>query len=124
MFLKKIEESDSFGTMIGKSKGMLQVYSIIKKVADTSANVLILGESGTGKELVARGIHDHSSRKNSNFVVINCGGIPETLLESELFGYMKGSFSGAYADKTGLLRLHMEEPYFSMKLEKFLRSFK
>lgn len=105
LFLKKIEESDSFGTMIGKSKGMLQVYSVIKKVADTSANVLILGESGTGKELVARGIHEHSTRKHNAFVVINCGGIPETLLESELFGYMKGSFSGAYADKMGLFEI-------------------
>ena len=84
---------------------MLKVYSLIKKVADTTANVLILGESGTGKELVAKAIHENSPRNNMPFVVINCGGIPENLLESELFGYLKGSFTGAYADKPGLFEI-------------------
>jgi two-component system response regulator PilR (NtrC family) len=74
-------------------------------VANTNANVLILGESGTGKELVAEAIHGNSARKNMPFVVINCGGIPENLLESELFGYMKGSFTGAYSDKSGLFEV-------------------
>jgi transcriptional regulator with PAS, ATPase and Fis domain len=81
---------------------MNRVYDTVRKVADTTANVLILGESGTGKELVARAVHETSSRRDRPFVVINCGGIPDNLLESELFGYMKGSFSGAYADKPGL----------------------
>ncbi len=104
-FIKKVENDISFGHMIGSSKGMLQVYQLINKVADTPANVLILGESGTGKELVARAVHENSSRRDKPFVVINCGGIPETLLESELFGYMKGSFSGAYTDKAGLFEV-------------------
>jgi len=104
-FRKGVEDTFSFGNMIGKSKEMLKVYSTVKKVADTPANVLILGESGTGKELVARGIHEHSSRRTKPFVVVNCGGVPENLLESEFFGYMKGSFSGAYADKPGLFEV-------------------
>ncbi len=101
-FIKDVESSDSFGRMTGKSKGMMKVYSLVKKMANTVANVLILGESGTGKELIARAIHENSSKSDGPFVVINCGGIPENLLESELFGYMKGSFTGAYADKPGL----------------------
>lgn len=101
-FMKDLEQSPGFSGMVGKSKGMLKVYSLVRKVADTGATILILGESGTGKELVARSIHENSPRKNRPFVVINCGGIPETLLESELFGYMKGSFSGAFSDKPGL----------------------
>lgn len=101
-FMKDLQRASGFGAMVGTSKGMLKVYSLIHKVAGTGANVLILGESGTGKELVARSIHENSQRRDKPFVVINCGGIPETLLESELFGYMKGSFSGAYADKPGL----------------------
>jgi len=105
VFMKDVEDALSFGNMIGKSKEMLKVYSLIKKVTDTAANILITGESGTGKELVARAIHENSSRKDKSFVVINCGGIPENLLESELFGYMKGSFSGAYADKAGLFEV-------------------
>ena len=104
-FMKEVKSSVSFGKMTGKSPGMLKVYALIKKMADTVANVLILGESGTGKELVARAIHENSSRKDGPFVPINCGGIPENLLESELFGYMKGSFTGAYADKAGLFEV-------------------
>jgi two-component system response regulator PilR (NtrC family) len=103
--MKGVENAVSFEKMIGKSRGMMNVYSLVKKVADTSANVLILGESGTGKELVARAIHENSLRKDKPLVVINCGGIPENLLESEFFGYMKGSFSGAYTDKPGLFEL-------------------
>jgi two-component system response regulator PilR (NtrC family) len=103
LFLKEVGEAVSFGNMIGKSPEMLKVYATIKKVADTPANVLILGESGTGKELVAKAIHENSSRRKMPFLVINCGGIPENLLESELFGYIKGAFTGAYTDKGGLL---------------------
>ncbi|MDL1968991.1 MAG: sigma-54 dependent transcriptional regulator [Deltaproteobacteria bacterium] len=105
VFMKDVEDALSFGNMIGKSKEMLKVYSLVKKVADTTANVLITGESGTGKELVAGAIHENSSRKDKLFVAINCGGIPENLLESELFGYMKGSFSGAHVDKPGLFEV-------------------
>lgn len=94
-----------FGRMVGRSRAMNRVYDTVRKVADTTANVLILGESGTGKELVARAVHETSSRRDHPFVVINCGGIPDNLLESELFGYMKGSFSGAYADKPGLFEV-------------------
>ena len=104
-FIKEAEEAVGFGSMIGNSREMLKVYATIKKVADTPANVLILGESGTGKELAARAIHESSSRSGMPFVVINCGGIPENLLESELFGYIKGSFTGAYADKAGLFEI-------------------
>ena len=103
--LTEADESGALGRMIGKSKGMLKIYSMIKKVANTTANVLILGESGTGKELVARAIHDNSNRRDKPFVTINCGGIPENLLESEFFGYMKGSFTGAYSDKAGLFEI-------------------
>jgi len=105
LFLKEVGEAVGFGNMIGNSREMIRVYGTIKKVADTPANVLILGESGTGKELVARAIHDNSSRRKMPFVVINCGGIPENLLESELFGYIKGSFTGAYSDKAGLFEI-------------------
>jgi two-component system response regulator PilR (NtrC family) len=82
-----------------------EILATIKKVSDTLANILILGESGTGKELVARAIHENSSRLKKPFVAINSGGIPENLLESELFGYMKGSFTGAYADKPGFFEM-------------------
>ncbi len=105
VFMKDAKDALSFGHIIGKSKEMLKVYSLIKKVADTTANILITGESGTGKELVAKAIHENSSRKDKPLVIINCGGIPENLLESELFGYMKGSFSGAHADKPGLFEI-------------------
>lgn len=105
VFMKDAKNALSFGDIIGKSKEMLKVYSLIKKVADTTANILITGESGTGKELVAKAIHENSSRKDKPLVIINCGGIPENLLESELFGYMKGSFSGAHADKPGLFEI-------------------
>ena len=101
-FIKDLADDVAFGGMIGKSREMLKVYETIKKVSETPANILILGESGTGKELVAKAIHEHSPRKDMPFVVINCGGIPENLLESEFFGYMKGSFTGAFTDKAGL----------------------
>jgi two-component system, NtrC family, response regulator PilR len=105
LFLKEVGEALGFGKMVGNSREMVKVYATIKKVADTPANVLILGESGTGKELVAQAIHENSSRRSMPFVVINCGGIPENLLESELFGYIKGAFTGAYSDKAGLFEI-------------------
>jgi two-component system, NtrC family, response regulator PilR len=103
--LKNDTLETSFCGMIGTSREMAKVFATIKKVADTPANILILGESGTGKELVARAIHDNSARSKMPFMAINSGGIPENLLESELFGCMKGSFTGAYADRAGLFEL-------------------
>lgn len=102
---KEQAEDTTFGGMIGTSREMMKVFATIKKVADTPANILILGESGTGKELVARAIHENSPRFKMPFNAINSGGIPENLLESELFGYMKGSFTGAYTDKPGLFEM-------------------
>ncbi len=81
---------------------MKKIYDLVRRVAPTRTNILIFGESGTGKELVARAIHQESPRKDKRFVTINCAGIPETLIESELFGYKKGAFTGAAADKEGL----------------------
>ena len=91
-----------FGFLIGESPEMKKIYDLIKRVASTKTNILISGESGTGKELVARAIHGQSQRKDKPFVVINCAGIPETLIESELFGHKKGAFTGASTDKAGL----------------------
>jgi two-component system response regulator PilR (NtrC family) len=91
-----------FGKIIGSCPGMMQIYSLIRQVAKTRTNVLITGESGTGKELIARAIHEESDRHDKPMVVINCGGVPETLIESELFGHKKGAFTGATQDKRGL----------------------
>ncbi|WP_028583288.1 sigma-54-dependent transcriptional regulator [Desulfogranum mediterraneum] len=91
-----------FGRMIGKSAAMQQLFELAAKVAPYSTTVLVTGESGTGKELVARGLHQASPRKSRPFVAVNCGSIPENLLESELFGYVRGAFTGAEQDKPGL----------------------
>ena len=96
------EDLRHLGFLIGESPQMKRVYDLIEKVADTRTNILISGESGTGKELVARAVHRLSGRSAKPFVVINCAGIPENLIESELFGYKKGAFTGAAADKEGL----------------------
>ncbi len=92
----------SFENLIGKSDKMNEVYQTIRQIADTRTNVLVGGESGTGKELVARALHYNSSRAAQPFVVINCGAIPDNLMESELFGHVKGAFTGAVVDKKGL----------------------
>jgi two-component system response regulator PilR (NtrC family) len=94
-----------FGMIVGNHPKMLHIYDMIRQVSKTRTNVLITGESGTGKELIARAIHQKSDRKDKPFVAINCGGIPETLMESELFGHKKGSFTGAAADKKGLFEI-------------------
>lgn len=94
-----------FGRMVGVSPIMLHVYDLIKRAAQTPTSILITGESGTGKELVARAVHENSNRAEKDFVAINCGSIPENLLESELFGHKKGSFTGASSDKKGLVSL-------------------
>jgi len=91
--------------MIGASQPMTRIFGLIPKIAETDVNVLITGESGTGKELCARAIHYHSKRRNGPFVPINCGAIPENLIESELFGYVKGAFTGANTDKIGLIEI-------------------
>ena len=91
-----------FNSIIGNSPGMQAIYKRIRQIGPTKTNVLITGESGTGKELIARAIHDNSERKDKPFVVVNCGGIPDTLMESEFFGHVKGAFTGAVADKQGL----------------------
>lgn len=91
-----------FGCLVGESPQMKRVYDLIQRVANTKINILITGESGTGKELVAKAVHGLSQRCERAFVVINCAGIPENLIESELFGYKKGAFTGAASNKDGL----------------------
>jgi two-component system response regulator PilR (NtrC family) len=97
-----VKPSESFPGIIGQSREMLRIFDMVKRVAPTPANVLIYGESGTGKELVAKAIHDHSRVADEAFVPITCSAIPEDLMESELFGHVKGSFTGAIHDKPGL----------------------
>ena len=101
----KLKKTLHFGKIVGNDPAMKIVYKMIKQVAKTMTNVLITGESGTGKELIARAIHDQSDRREKPFVVIHCGGIPETLMESELFGHKKGAFTGATQDKKGLFEV-------------------
>jgi two-component system response regulator PilR (NtrC family) len=98
----ELSKEEGFEGIIGNNQKMLEIYSLIQRIAPTNSTVLIQGESGTGKELIAKAIHYNSLRKNKPFISINCGGLPETLLESELFGYIKGAFTGAYASKRGL----------------------
>jgi two-component system response regulator PilR (NtrC family) len=100
---QKLFQALNRSRLVGKSQKMLEVYRTVGTVAMGESTVLITGESGTGKELVARAIHEASQRKDHPFVSINCGAFPETLLESELFGYMKGAFTGANGNKKGLL---------------------
>lgn len=96
------EKPQQLGKIIGKSSAMLEVYKTVARVAPTKSTVLILGESGTGKELIARAIHQHSPRASHPFVAVDCGALTETILESELFGHVRGSFTGALADKKGV----------------------
>ena len=100
--LKEQLKPPSLENIVGESSAMLDLFSLVSKTAESSANVLITGESGTGKELVARALHNLSPRKKHHFVAVNCSAIPENLLESELFGYMKGAFTGAVSNKQGL----------------------
>ena len=101
--LGRMEAQTLFPDVVAPSAAMRSVLGLVLKIAPTDSTVLILGESGTGKELVARNIHSHSRRADKSFVAINCAGIPEGLLESELFGHEKGAFTGAYARKIGKL---------------------
>ncbi len=102
---EELTERAEFRNIIGISRAMEQVFAVVRKVADTDATVLITGESGTGKELVARAVHSLSARRAGPFMAINCAAIPRDLLESELFGHVKGAFTGAVRDKTGKFQL-------------------
>ncbi len=101
---RELNKHYSFSEIIGKSEALEKIFRLIEKVADTNVGILIQGESGTGKELVARAIHFRSQRAGKHFLAINCGALPESLLESELFGHTKGAFTGAAADKKGFFR--------------------
>jgi two-component system response regulator PilR (NtrC family) len=101
---KEIQREYDFENIVGNSQSIKRVYEMIDTVADTDSTVLITGKSGTGKELVARSLHYKSKRKNKPFIAINCGAISENLIESELFGHKKGSFTGAISDKEGLIK--------------------
>jgi len=102
---RSMEASIRFEEILGNTPRMREIFGVIQRVAKTDATVLIEGESGTGKELIARAIHHRSSRRNGPFVAINCGAIPETLLESELFGHEKGAFTGAHVQRKGKLEV-------------------
>ena len=112
MLKRQLKKSSDLKTIIGKSEEMEKVFNLVDKVADTDSTILICGESGTGKELIARAIHFRSNRANNPFVSINCGALPESLLESELFGHVKGSFTGAIRDKEGLFKVAQGGTFF------------
>ncbi len=101
---RELRRHYGFSEIIGKSSSMERIFDVVRKVADTNASILIQGESGTGKELIARSIHLNSQRADKAFLAINCGALPESLLESELFGHKKGAFTGAVSDRDGLFR--------------------
>lgn len=106
LLLKRaLQSSHQFSSIVGRSETMLAVFKLIETVAPTNSTILVTGESGTGKELVARAIHFNSLRRDRPFVAVNCGALPEQLLESELFGHMRGSFTGASANKKGLVEV-------------------
>ena len=101
----QLRDQSAIPTIVGKTARMQEIFGLVRQVAPTRANILITGESGTGKELIARAIHNLSDRREAPFVAVNCGAIPENLLESELFGHVKGSFTGASANKPGLFEV-------------------
>ena len=109
---RKLRDSGMLGSLVGSSKKMQEIFLLIEQVAPSTASVLITGESGTGKELVARTVHDLSPRKNKPFVAINCSAIPETLIESEIFGHEKGAFTGAIERRAGCFELAEEGTIF------------
>ena len=102
---QRVQEEHKFENILSKSPKMLKVFDLIRSLAETDSGVMITGETGTGKELVARAIHNLSRRKNRQFVAINCGAFPDTLLESELFGYEKGAFTGAVQSRSGKIEI-------------------
>jgi two-component system response regulator AtoC len=103
--LKELKKSYSFEDIVSQNQQMRKIFDLVRKIADTKSTILIQGETGTGKELIARAIHNLSSRRNKPFVPVDCGALTETLLESELFGHIKGAFTGASSDKQGLFEL-------------------
>jgi two-component system response regulator PilR (NtrC family) len=106
VLLKRVlNTSNEFCNIIGRSDAMLELFKMVETIAKTNSTVLITGESGTGKDLVARAVHYNSLRRERPFVALNCGGLPETLLESELFGHMRGAFTGADSNKKGLVEV-------------------
>src|SRR5262249_6621384 len=105
---RKLRDTGILGSLVGSSRKMQEIFHLVEMVAPSTASVLITGESGTGKELVARTIHDLSARKNKPFVAINCSAIPETLIESEIFGHEKGAFTGALERRAGCFELAEE----------------
>ncbi len=107
-----LKDKYQFGNIIGKNEGMRKVFDYIEKVSNSNATVLVGGESGTGKELVAKALHYNSSRKNYPFISINCGAMPENLLESELFGHEKGAFTSADSTKVGLMEVANKGTFF------------
>ena len=115
---RELQERYQFGNIIGKSAPMQRIYQLIEKVAPSKATVLITGESGTGKELIARAIHFNSPRREQPFITVNCGALPETLLESELFGHERGAFTGAVNLRKGRFELAHEGTLSWMKSAK------
>ncbi len=109
---KNLADASAFSSVISQSEKMKRVLDLVRRVADSKSNVLILGESGTGKELIARAIHFNSSRRDRPFVTVNCSALPEALLESELFGHMRGAFTGAVVNKEGLFEVAHEGTLF------------
>ena len=101
-FREELKSKDEWSPLVGSSPAMLEVYKLVARVSESRSTVLLQGESGTGKELIARAIHGNSPRRDKPFVPVNCGALPDTLLESEMFGYEKGAFTGAVGTKTGL----------------------
>ncbi|MFC1884242.1 sigma-54 interaction domain-containing protein [Thermodesulfobacteriota bacterium] len=102
---REITSEEKFQGFIGESKEMKEIFSVIERVADSNSTIMVYGESGTGKEMVAKAIHQCSSRRHKPFIAINCGAIPENILESELFGHVKGAFTGAINPKAGKFEL-------------------
>ena len=109
------------GGLLGRSPVMIGLYKEIAAVAPTCSTILIIGESGAGKELVARSIHQHSTRSTGSFVAMNCGALTETLLEAELFGHVRGAFTGAVGDRKGSGKKPREEHSFSTRLARRVR---
>ncbi len=101
-FRQELKSKDEWSPLVGSSTAMLEVYKLVARVADSKSTVLLQGESGTGKELIARAIHTNGPRRDKPFIPVNCGALPDTLLESEMFGYEKGAFTGAVGTKMGL----------------------
>lgn len=108
----KSQIKSHFGTILGQSNKMQEVFELVRRIAPTNIHVLITGESGTGKELIARAIHEHSPRSEHPLMIVNCGGLPESLVESELFGYRRGAFTGADRAKKGLLEKADQGTFF------------